>query len=366
MKVSNKIRNKFLATAVLLIATVSFVGAQTYDYTVNWSDTSTYKTSCGKVVPGQWSVKNDSCVMTTPYLRVEATEGCKVSFTFRINQSGNGDPSDKCYVFHQIDSGVWVIDTLIIAGGSPAVYSFSDFVILNYGHYIKFKICMSTDSKTEFWAIKGGDMVVTDGNTAVQNLTSWTGKPPTPPDGQQVMPVEFIWVGAAINTNAVVVFWKTASETNNDYFTIEKSMDAINFEMVSTTGGAGNSNILLNYSAKDNEPFSGVSYYRLKQTDFDGKFTYSNLVKVDFENTQGVTIYPNPFSTNATIMIKDASQMNNYELKIYNVLGTEVTNTLITNQSTMLVNSNLPAGIYSYSVFKKDEIIQSGKLISQQ
>jgi len=65
-------------------------------------------------------------------------------------------------------------------------------------------------------------------------------------------------------------------------------------------------------------------------------------------------------------MITDASQSNNYVLKIYNILGTEVINSLITNQSTMLETSNLPAGIYSYTVFKNDELVQSGKLISQK
>jgi len=65
-------------------------------------------------------------------------------------------------------------------------------------------------------------------------------------------------------------------------------------------------------------------------------------------------------------MITDASQMNNYELRIYDVLGTEVMNTIIIKQLTAIETNNLPSGIYSYNVFKNDKNIQSGKLISQQ
>ena len=180
------------------------------------------------------------------------------------------------------------------------------------------------------------------------------------------LPIELLSFDAKANNDYVNIAWTTLSETNNDYFTVEKSKDVNTFEMVINTAGAGNSNTLLNYSAKDNEPFSGVSYYRLKQTDFDGKFSYSDIVKVDFEKSIDVTIYPNPFSTYAAITINDASQMNNYELRIFNVLGTEVWNTIINTQLTAMETSNLPSGIYTYIVFQNDKNIQSGKLISQQ
>jgi len=180
------------------------------------------------------------------------------------------------------------------------------------------------------------------------------------------LPVELLSFNAKPENDFVNITWATTSETNNNYFTIEKSKDVNTFEMVVNTAGAGNSNTILNYSAKDKEPYSGVSYYRLKQTDFDGKFSYSDIVKVDFEKSQGVTIYPNPFSTFAAIIINDASQINNYELRIYNVLGTVVMNTILTEQNTAIETSILPAGIYSYNVFQNDKNIQSGKLISQQ
>jgi hypothetical protein len=79
-----------------------------------------------------------------------------------------------------------------------------------------------------------------------------------------------------------------------------------------------------------------------------------------------VILYPNPFTTSTTILVNDASQVNTYELRIYNVLGKEVMNTRITNQSTTLETYNLPAGIYFYKMTGKNNSVKSGKLVSQQ
>lgn len=342
---------KLIIIPVLFFA--SLAGAQTYDYTVNWSDTSTFKTTCGKVVPAQWSVKNDSCVMTTPYLRVEAPQGCVVSFNFRINQSGNGDPSDKCYVFHQIDNGIWELDTFIIAGGSPAVYPVNDSVYLKYSHFIKFKICMVTDSKTEFWAIKAGDLVVSDGFPGVQNLSSWAEEPPLPLDTPP-MPIELIWVQALTDNDHVDISWATESETNNDYFTIEKSMDAVYFKMVTTVDGAGNSNILLNYSAKDNEPLPNVSYYRLKQTDFDGKYTYSEIKVVKFtSDDSGFSVFPNPLKSGEILQVVPVNSINEYKATVLSASGQKISEYSAKGSSSLAIDQLLPVGFY-YIILSTD------------
>ena len=93
-----------------------------------------------------------------------------------------------------------------------------------------------------------------------------------------VLPIKLISFDAKRNTNNEVnLKWITATETNNDYFTIERSSDGRNFEKILTQHGAGNSNQPITYNATDRYPLSGTSYYRLKQTDYDGKFTYSDV-----------------------------------------------------------------------------------------
>ena len=85
-----------------------------------------------------------------------------------------------------------------------------------------------------------------------------------------------------MNNNQVNLAWTTASETNNDYFTIQKSKDAQIFEDVFVVDGAGNSSTIINYFDIDKSPYTGISYYRLKQTDFDGHVSYSNIVPIEY------------------------------------------------------------------------------------
>jgi hypothetical protein len=265
---------RFLATIIFLVFSSSFVLSQT-NYTINFSDTSTYEVTCGKVVPSQWSVKNDSCILYTPYLRVESSGVTNIVFSIKINQSGNGETSDRAYVFHSVDEGSWLLDTLITAGGNPAVYTYYDSISLNYSHYIRFMIAMRTNAKTEFWAIKNAEILVS-------NVISYSSRPATPSLDDHSLPVELMHFTSVPLGNIVEINWATASETNNDFYTIEKSMDNLNFFQLGYLKGAGNSNTTINYVFKDADPLNGINYYRLMQTDFDGKtndvgLTWCNL-----------------------------------------------------------------------------------------
>lgn len=98
------------------------------------------------------------------------------------------------------------------------------------------------------------------------------------------LPISLLSFNAVPKGNTVLCNWVTASELNNDYFTIERSADGSFFEAIGIVDGAGNSNEELNYQFTDYQPFNGVSYYRLKQTDFDGTVTYTNMVAVQFNH----------------------------------------------------------------------------------
>lgn len=111
-----------------------------------------------------------------------------------------------------------------------------------------------------------------------------------------LLPVELIvFEGEKVNST-VQLHWATASEQNNRKFIIERSKDAIYFEPIGTVDGAGNSNRLLNYSFTDNTPYEGISYYRLKQMDFEGRISYSNIIRIVFEEERNfiTQINPNP------------------------------------------------------------------------
>jgi len=93
------------------------------------------------------------------------------------------------------------------------------------------------------------------------------------------LPIELLFFTAKYN-NSVLFNWETASEINNDYFTIETSTDAIYYKSLVNINGAGNSTSLKSYSYIQKNPPIGVNYYRLKQTDFDGKNVTSEVVSV--------------------------------------------------------------------------------------
>ena len=99
--------------------------------------------------------------------------------------------------------------------------------------------------------------------------------------------------------------WSTLTEINNDYFTIEKSGDALNWEIVTYIQGAGNSNQQLNYSYIDDSHYNNnqTAYYRLKQTDFDSNYEYFKIAAIRCEGASDTSpvIFPNPASNTITI-----------------------------------------------------------------
>ncbi|MFT6923223.1 MAG: PKD repeat protein [Crocinitomicaceae bacterium] len=111
-----------------------------------------------------------------------------------------------------------------------------------------------------------------------------------------LLPVELSEFNAtSIKDESISIDWTTITEDDNDFFTIERSKDGVGFEEVNTVEGAGTTIEIQEYNSIDRNPFSGTSYYRLKQTDFDGKFSYSDVKAVFIRSSfSDVSIFPNP------------------------------------------------------------------------
>lgn len=99
--------------------------------------------------------------------------------------------------------------------------------------------------------------------------------------GGTSLPVELLYFNAVMDHGVVKLNWATASEVNNDFFTIERTPDGKVYSIAGYVGGSGNSNSYLSYNSVDETPLDGISYYRLRQTDFDGKYSYSKVVSVE-------------------------------------------------------------------------------------
>lgn len=125
-----------------------------------------------------------------------------------------------------------------------------------------------------------------------------------------ILPIELVYFNAHEFGSGVRFEWETASELNNDFFTIEFSIDAVEFTELTTIDGAGTSTEPHSYRYTDFSSHEGTIYYRLKQTDYDGNFSYSGMVSVVFaeqhaaeaeDNFINFVIYPNPATDHITI-----------------------------------------------------------------
>lgn len=184
--------------------------------------------------------------------------------------------------------------------------------------------------------------------------------------GAAPLPVKLIsFIGKCLNED-VILKWTTASELNNDYFTLERGINGTDVKPIATIKGSGTSNQLLNYqyidsrAIGDNQP-EGTIYYRLKQTDFDGKFDYSNFIAVKNCNdvAQEILLYPNV--SNGTVQVNSHNKIVSH-IDIYNSLGSLVYSSPINNSKEELF-LNLPLGMYYYFISNNDEQVGKGKLI---
>jgi len=168
------------------------------------------------------------------------------------------------------------------------------------------------------------------------------------------LPIELLSFNAfCIGGNKVKINWSTASETNNDYFVIERSNDSQLWETVMNVNGAGNSNTTLCYNVEDNQPYQNSSYYRLKQVNYNGTFTYSDMVSTDCK-TDGsfnlISIMSGQQADNNIVLLFTASEDEPFTYALYDVRGRLLQNKsekAVAGTNEVSINTNnLCTGIY--------------------
>ncbi len=180
-----------------------------------------------------------------------------------------------------------------------------------------------TSALGNFSSPQAGSVTSTSSPTAFNSFSSFTlGSRNT---GWNPLPIELLDFNAVPEGENVNVSWETKTEVNNKYFTIERSKDGINFYEFATVNSKeihGNSNSQLNYEIMDTKPFGGVSYYRLKQTDYNNNYKCFNVVSVDFDKKSFVSVFPNPASN--TLFVNVSDDYDNASLRFIDALGREV------------------------------------------
>lgn len=174
------------------------------------------------------------------------------------------------------------------------------------------------------------------------------------------LPVELINFKAQVVADGVQLSWATASESNNDFFTIERSASGEEFSSIGIINGKGTTNQRSSYLLTDPHPLNGRSYYRLKQTDFDGTFTYSSIISVTYDGptAAGLRVYPNPFNgIEINIEVTGLEEVKNIPAVLYDELGRERAKFMVEAGShaersvqRVVFSEPLPKGVYILKV----------------
>jgi hypothetical protein len=174
------------------------------------------------------------------------------------------------------------------------------------------------------------------------------------------LPIELISFSGVCSEKHVDLKWSTATETNNDYFTIEKSSDAKTWIFLTKIAGAGNSNSQMSYSFEDNDPYS-VTYYRLTQTDFNGKSETFRPIVVKFESDNSenlITVFPNPFNEGVYLDFSNF-QYKDAKISVFDVFGKKISEKYFSdftdnNMNTFIDLNYLITGLYFIEVRSGD------------
>lgn len=184
-----------------------------------------------------------------------------------------------------------------------------------------------------------------------------------------VLPIELANFAGQSKNEAVLLSWQTATEINNRGFEIQRSYDSETWETINFVDGEGDSSELVDYEYEDNRPLQGENYYRLKQIDFDGKFSYSDVILVKMmQKGNLIAVFPNPVHQDLTVAIA-VSEAANGNIQIFDYSGKVIFSQAAsldegTNQLSVATD-DLQTGIYFLQVAYGNELTKMIKFVKR-
>lgn len=176
------------------------------------------------------------------------------------------------------------------------------------------------------------------------------------------LPIELVTFDGEADLNKIKLNWVTALERNNDRFSIEHSIDGLNFKEIGSVKGSGDSHKLKYWSYYDLNPNIGINYYRLIQYDYDGTPTYSNIISINYDsNVTKIKATPNPFNNNINIEILSNSE--EFKIQIFDITG-KILDEFITESKNFTIGDGLNSGCYILKISNNSEY-QSLKIIKK-
>jgi hypothetical protein len=224
----------------------------------------------------------------------------------------------------------------------------------NFGFYSG-SIPTICDEATDLWIeIYKADNALNTGTRArIDNVTL---------AGYAILPIELIDFSASEQSGKVELNWSTASETNNDYFSIQRSHDGTNFYEIGKIETAGNSTNETDYIFIDDNPLPGINYYRLHQVDFDGKSSNSQVKSVDFGSNATLSLFPSVTSGEINVLMNDNRvQLVNARVEVYDMVG-QLLKSVPYSENLKLDVNDLTNGTY-FVRLTDNQLVFSGNFI---
>jgi hypothetical protein len=302
-----------------------------YTYFVGLSCDSTISSTLGN---NQNLVANTYCISTASSLNdtliLDGQNNSSAQFIFKINGAFTTSVYSTILLINQAlaKNVYWQVNGLFNLGDNS---QFKGTMITDGAN------SLLTNSSVEGRILSRAGAISLASNAVVMNFND------------SPLPIELLTFKAQCLNNKALLKWQTASELNNDYFTLEKSFDNQKWTFIAKINAAGNSTSLQNYSfLMNNEESNKLTYFRLKQTDFDGHYSYSSKIILEncVKSPLTFELYPNP--SNGTHYFNYSGDLSEFvSLKIVNAIGEDFKKFTCFQSEINL--RNYPAGAYFFS-----------------
>jgi hypothetical protein len=219
---------------------------------------------------------------------LEQNDVYTICYSFTTDNSSANQVGVQAYVYSHCLPNVFWADWKLYNSGCVAVAcgNANNFTVSGVGCNTQYTMCFTFEAKCE-----------------IDTVTPYASWPSASPSPCTALPIKLLSFNASYNEtgNTVDINWATASEVNNKQFIVEKSVDGETWQVVNIQQGSGNSEATRFYTCTDESPFAGLSYYRLRQVDYDGNMSYSRIVPINIPAKYSVNLFPNPTSGNMTL-----------------------------------------------------------------
>ncbi len=184
------------------------------------------------------------------------------------------------------------------------------------------------------------------------------------------LPMELMSFNGENNGMVNDLYWSTATEINNDYFLVQRSDNGYAFEEIGQVDAAGNSTSQQDYRLTDTDPLDGINYYRLKQIDFNGTASYSEVIALNTNSLKDIQIYPNPTSGDLFLDFSEDAESGTHTVLITDISGKTIAEEMdiSSDKKTYIIGnfSELSSGVYIVKVVNgQNEVVKLEKITKQ-